>query len=681
MPEIDLQLYARYNGTAEEINLSSHINITFDPRKGFIVANILYLANIHGPITCKVANSTTYAEQKFYLDLMDENENTQAKQKNGMDLDMVPTVSISHITRGIEDFLLCNIEASPLIGVNTSVSFLECLDRTCSSKSYIGTKLNYTITKTESDRVTYVREMLIPVVEGLHGDVICTAVWPIKGSDRYQYTDDRYPLRSTNEHIEPEVQNMNGESPTVQSTDEQSPTALAIGLIIAATVLAIVLLVCGGFINRKIQSNKKYKQAPLHDHEPAVEEEEIRLADFATSNNSDEGNDAERLTTYSAHHRLEFPLEQLDFGEVLGKGQFGIVKKALARGIRKRHTAEDTEVAVKTTKTKPGSKDEIEALEAELEIMSDISHHNNVVNLLGACTMDIARGHLYIIMELCQLGSLKNILLKHKSCFRKDLLSRNISLGYPSLPTLQENTGIPSGHWQMNGESLTHAPGHYTFAVQCKQKEYLTLGDLLQWSLDVAKGMKHLSEDKFLHCDLASRNILIAGDGTAKICDFGLGKSMDQTSVYHKMKRHTVPVSWLAPECLDLERNEYSTHSDVWSYGVLLWEMFTLGEEPFPELKKYPLRLLYKLRQGDRLMAPNYTPPSICGLMSDCWKMEPSERPTFDEIVGLLVKQMKMNNLPGSVTSGEVGEHHDYLQMLSPARPYVNLPKEQLNKI
>ncbi|XP_065210979.1 vascular endothelial growth factor receptor 1-like [Planococcus citri] len=156
----------------------------------------------------------------------------------------------------------------------------------------------------------------------------------------------------------------------------------------------------------------------------------------------------------------------------------------------------------------------------------------------------------------------------------------------------------------------------------------ITTIDLIRWSFHVARGMEYLASRKILHGDLAARNILLAEGNIAKICDFGLAKSMYQNEEY-KSSKTILPVKWMAIE--SLRDRIFSTQSDVWSFGITMWEFFSLAVLPYPDLDNS--EVYKKLVSGYRLEKPRFATSKIYNIMMDCWKEHPKQRPSFDELV------------------------------------------------
>jgi len=164
------------------------------------------------------------------------------------------------------------------------------------------------------------------------------------------------------------------------------------------------------------------------------------------------------------------------------------------------------------------------------------------------------------------------------------------------------------------------------------QRESVVLEDLIYLAKDAAAGMNYLSGMGMIHRDLALRNILISnnpGKGSkylAKITDFGMARFLETD--YYKSEDTEIPVKWTPPEALNF--GKFSVHSDVWSYGVLLWEIFTWGERPYASMSN--MEASKWVNAGNRLEQPAQCPPEIYEMMTKCWDIEPSQRPSFRDM-------------------------------------------------
>lgn len=132
-----------------------------------------------------------------------------------------------------------------------------------------------------------------------------------------------------------------------------------------------------------------------------------------------------------------------------------------------------------------------------------------------------------------------------------------------------------------------------------------------------------------MHGDLAARNILLCENNIVKICDFGLAKTMYKDDNYKKKGDGPLPIKWMAIE--SIRDRIFSTQSDIWSFGIVLWELFTLSETPYPSMEAE--KLYQKLIEGYRMEQPEYAIREIYEIMSQCWKAKPTLRPSFTDLV------------------------------------------------
>uniref|UniRef100_A0A665TD83 receptor protein-tyrosine kinase n=1 Tax=Echeneis naucrates TaxID=173247 RepID=A0A665TD83_ECHNA len=280
----------------------------------------------------------------------------------------------------------------------------------------------------------------------------------------------------------------------------------------------------------------------------------------------------------------ELPRDRLTLGKPLGEGCFGQVVLAEAIGIDKNKPTRLTKVAVKMLKADATEKD-LSDLISEMEMMKMIGKHKNIINLLGACTQD---GPLYVVVEYASQGNLREYLRAR----------RPVGLEY----------------WSGSRRSSLGS---------------LEIRELVSAAYQVARGMAYLASKKCIHRDLAARNVLVTEDNVMKIADFGLARDIHHIDYYKKTTNGRLPVKWMAPEAL-FDRI-YTHQSDVWSFGVLLWEIFTLGGSPYPGV---PVEELFKLlKEGHRMEKPSACTQELYLMMRDCWHAVPSRRPTFQQLV------------------------------------------------
>ena len=234
--------------------------------------------------------------------------------------------------------------------------------------------------------------------------------------------------------------------------------------------------------------------------------------------------------------------------------------------------------------------------------MSHVNPHFNLVSMVGACTSELAEhGNLWLLLDFCPYGDLKNYL--------KTNVDRII-----------------------DGED----------------KDPINNRSLINWAYQIANGMQYLSENHIMHGDLAARNILLdedpfnKGNLIAKISDFGLSKRFYDNITYEKGIRLHVPWKWMAIEYL--MKDIFTLNSDVWSFGVLFWEMLSFGGIPYG-YQDYD-EVLEKLQNGYRLICPeklredlSWQPKSLFKDISDaCFVSDPLKRASFSKIVEIIKK-------------------------------------------
>ncbi|XP_065899226.1 uncharacterized protein [Dysidea avara] len=263
---------------------------------------------------------------------------------------------------------------------------------------------------------------------------------------------------------------------------------------------------------------------------------------------------------------------EVKIGDELGSGEFGIV----ARAMWKPSSRKKVEVAVKTLNANVNTKDRVRFLQ-EAAIMCQFDHLN-VVKLHGVVTDE----PVMIVLEYVSRGDLRNLLIQ---------LRPSIGVvAHEKLPLL-----------------------------------------LLKSCQEIAAGMAYLSGKQFVHRDLAARNILVSESVTCKIADFGMSRDLLDEN-YYVTSGGKIPVKWTAPEAIHYRK--YSGQSDVWSYGIVLYEIWSLGCEPYEWLNL--IETVEKLDTGYRLPPPPGCPRAIYRVMIKCWDPEPKSRPQFGQITQLL---------------------------------------------
>ncbi|XP_071963472.1 inactive tyrosine-protein kinase 7-like [Antedon mediterranea] len=279
----------------------------------------------------------------------------------------------------------------------------------------------------------------------------------------------------------------------------------------------------------------------------------------------------------ASYDNLLFPKHDLQKLSVLGKGKFGEVFLARAVGIK--DGEEVTTVIVKSLTEKEES---IQlAFRKELDMLSKVDH-DNIVKLLGMCREGDIQ---FMITEYLDWGDLKNYLIATKG---------------------------KNGH--------TNSPPQ------------LTLTQKIDVINQIAQGMEHLANNRFTHGDLAAHNCLLSPSMEIKITTISVSEDLFRSD-YHEYNQQLLPIRWMAPEAI--YENHFSPKSDVWSFGVVIWEVFSAGELPYKE--KDNESVLKAIVDGDLMLeTPQGTPEEVEILMHRCWSNSPADRPSFGEIVSTI---------------------------------------------
>ncbi|XP_053330430.1 leukocyte tyrosine kinase receptor [Spea bombifrons] len=275
----------------------------------------------------------------------------------------------------------------------------------------------------------------------------------------------------------------------------------------------------------------------------------------------------------------EVPRKNITLLKALGHGAFGEVYEGLVVGIS--GDPNPLQVAIKTLPEICSEQDEMDFL-MEALIISKFSHQN-IVRCIGVSLQTLPR---FILLELMSGGDMKTFLRRNRP-------------------------------W-------------------VNQPSSLTMLDLLNMARDIACGCKYLEENQFIHRDIAARNCLLTYSGTgrvAKIGDFGMARDIYRASYYRKGGRAMLPVKWMPPEAF-LE-GIFTSKTDSWSFGVLLWEIFSLGYMPYP--CKTNQEVLEFVTSGGRMDPPKNCPGPVYRIMTQCWQHTSDHRPNFSTILERII--------------------------------------------
>ncbi|XP_035692928.1 proto-oncogene tyrosine-protein kinase receptor Ret-like [Branchiostoma floridae] len=300
--------------------------------------------------------------------------------------------------------------------------------------------------------------------------------------------------------------------------------------------------------------------------------------------------------------RWEIPFSRLTLYETLGRGAFGKVVRGVLMGSVPTHRKASSPIATEKAKSfnvtvavkmlhELAGECQVQAFLEEIQLMKRVGYHPNVVSLLACCT---AGSPICLVVEHMPQGDLLGFLRSKRS---------------------QVYAG--------RGDDL--------------EEGSLTQMNLLSFARQIAVGMEFLWQKGFVHRDLAARNVLVGDEGVVKIGDFGLTRYIYTDKIYVSKRGGKLPIKWMSPEAIFDQT--FTTQSDIWSFGVVLWELATLGGCPYPGIQNRDM--LGLLQRGYRMEQPENCPDEMYQLMLTCWHELPEDRPSFTDIRNFLEDLME----------------------------------------
>lgn len=315
----------------------------------------------------------------------------------------------------------------------------------------------------------------------------------------------------------------------------------------------------------------------------------------------------------------EFPLSIIKFTEILGEGTFGKVYRGELMGLNNQYKS--TAIIIKTL-NENASPALQEDYQRETSVMASLNHPN-IITLVGLCTKEKPN---CMFFEFLPHGDLHEFLVRH---------SPNSDIGFGS------------------GDEDTQSS--------------LDQSDFLNIAIQIVSGMDYLASRHFVHRDLAARNCMVGEGLQIKITDFGLARDIYSGDYYRMPSQAVLPIRWMSPEAIMFGR--FTVESDIWSFGVVLWEIYSYGLQPFYGYNNN--EVIEMIRTRHILPCPSGCPQYIYALMTDCWSEIPARRPPFKVIstrlraMDTVPMQTQNGNIYGNPTANFTPQ---YVTLYSPAQ-------------
>ncbi|XP_071128439.1 hepatocyte growth factor receptor-like isoform X3 [Mytilus edulis] len=398
--------------------------------------------------------------------------------------------------------------------------------------------------------------------------------------------------------------------------NQDKPIALGIILGVVIPIIAIILLLAFCIIKRQRKNGPTKNAIPdmLKDYDTVKEEEDIGLLSVKADlngqiPNSDSGPYIKELLSRISDEGMKQKIStymvsrnQLDIGEIVAKGCYGNTYKA---DYKISEDKDASEVTIKVLQGFPTDTDSVDNFVQHMVTYKDVQH-DCLVPYIGVC-----------------LGAVDDPILVSYHITCTDLKSH--------VKDVSKN---------------------------------LTVADLLDISQQIVDGMVYLQDLGLVHGNLAARNCLITSNNKVKLTDYGYAQLFNAEFYLSENDKRQQIIKWFAQECL--ESFQFSTKSDVWSFGIVLWELLTRGVTPYPDVESKNIRDY--LNSGKRLKKPRQCPESLYLLMLQCWTETPNDRPTFQDIqaeMKTFISKEETNDVTEPLaTKIEPGGSSEYLEVV-----------------
>lgn len=389
-------------------------------------------------------------------------------------------------------------------------------------------------------------------------------------------------------------------------------------LLLSGILIMLFIIVCLVWKLFKLKNHMQTNAEPVtpskNEHRPL---QNPNVTKRSTNNQENEVEWGESLIVSNSEDldlepNYEIDARNLELKETIDQGLFSRIQKGtlkMAKPKSMKEKAKKLDVCAKGAINQQ-DKTQQQMILDELKVMCEITKHTNLIALVGFV---VNPNQMLIVSESVDWNLLKY--LKD----RRGMFETN-SESSDSIENVDEQNGFYNVDYPEISEEF----------------EPLSFVDLLSFAYQIANGMRHLASLSYVHRQLALRNIYITHDKTIRIGELGLARRHGNNEYYRIMNKNMpLPFHWMAPETF--KDHKFTEKSDVWSFAVCLWELFTLGRMPYKDVED----VLTFLSRGKRLAQPEYCNENIYQLMKSCWDMEAANRPSFTHCAKFFEEQLE----------------------------------------